>query len=87
MTASKAVAGGIAANVVTLSLWVISLIPGWDRVPQQPKAAIIALVSSGVAAAIVYFSPSNKQTVRESAAAESPEAPQPLGHPVMAPAN
>jgi hypothetical protein len=62
-TASKAVAGGIAANLVTIALWLISLIPGWADVPMEPKAAIIALVSAGIGAAIVYYAPANKQTV------------------------
>lgn len=63
MTATKAIAGGVAANIVTVVLWAISSIPGWDAVPDQPKAAIIALVSAGVGAAIVYFAPANKETV------------------------
>lgn len=58
-TSTKAVAGGIGANVVTIVLWGLSQIPGWEGVPLEPKAAIIALVSSGVGAAIVYFSPAN----------------------------
>lgn len=62
MTATKAIAGGIAANIVTVILWAISNVPGWDAVPEQPKAAIIALVSAGVGAAIVYFAPANQQT-------------------------
>ena len=67
MTATKAIAGGVAANIITVVLWAISSIPGWDTVPDQPKAAIIALVSSGVGAAIVYFAPANKQTLTETA--------------------
>jgi hypothetical protein len=67
MTATKAIAGGVAANVITVVLWTISNIPGWAAVPDQPKAAIIALVSSGVGAAIVYFAPANKQTVTVTA--------------------
>jgi hypothetical protein len=67
MTATKAIAGGIAANVVTVILWAISIVPGWSGVPDQPKAAIIALVSAAVGAAIVYFAPSNQQTVAEPA--------------------
>ena len=66
MTATKAIAGGVAANIVTVVLWVISSIPGWGAVPDQPKAAIIALVSAGVGAAIVYFAPANEQTLTAS---------------------
>jgi hypothetical protein len=84
MTASKAVASGIAANIVTLCLWAISTIPGWDHVPDAPKAAIIALVSSGVAAAIVYFAPANKQTVAELAPAVAGAPAQPVGNPQLA---
>lgn len=67
MTATKAIAGGIAANIVTVILWGISSIPGWDAVPEEPRAAILALASAAVGAAIVYFAPSNQQTVTETA--------------------
>ena len=63
MTATKAIAGGVAANIVTIILWMISSIPGWSSVPQEPKSAIVALVSAGIGAAIVYFAPSNKETL------------------------
>ena len=63
MTATKAVAGGIATNVIVVVLWGISRIPGWATIPDEPKAAIIALVSAAVGAAIVYYSPANKQTL------------------------
>jgi len=67
MTATKAIAGGVAANIITVILWAMSSIPGWDLVPEQPKAAIIALVSTGVGAAIVYFAPANQQTLTKTA--------------------
>jgi hypothetical protein len=67
MTATKAIAGGVAANIVSVILWGISNIPGWDAVPDQPKAAILALVSAGVGAAIVYFAPANQQTLTATA--------------------
>jgi hypothetical protein len=63
MTATKAIAGGVAANVVTIILWAVSNIPGWGVVPDEPKAAIIALVSAGVGALIVYFAPANAPTL------------------------
>ena len=63
MTATKAVAGGVAANIVTIIVWAISTIPGWKTVPDEPKAAILGLISGAVGAAIVYYAPSNKQTV------------------------
>ena len=63
MTASKAIAGGVAANIVTIVLWMIASIPGWSSVPEEPRAAILALVSAGIGAAIVYFAPANKETV------------------------
>lgn len=71
MTATKAIAGGVAANIVTIILWAISNVPGWGAVPDQPKAAILALVSAGVGAAIVYFAPSNKQTLTAAASERS----------------
>lgn len=63
MTATKAIAGGIAANIVTVILWGISSIPGWEAVPEEPRAAILALASAAVGAVIVYYAPSNQQTV------------------------
>ena len=60
MTATKAVAGGVAANLVTIVLWLLAEIPGWATVPDEPKAAIIALVSAAIGAAIVYFAPANR---------------------------
>jgi hypothetical protein len=59
-TATKAVAGGIAANVVTIALWGLAMIPGWATVPDEPKAAIIALVSAAIGAGLVYIAPSNR---------------------------
>jgi len=75
MTATKAVAGGVAANVVTVVLWVISNVPGWKTVPDEPKAAIIGLVSAAVGAMIVYFAPANKETFT----ATVPESDRELG--------
>ena len=63
MTATKAIAGGVAANIVTIVLWVISTFPAWDAVPDEPRAAITGLVSAAVGAAIVYFAPANRQTL------------------------
>ena len=58
-TATKAVAGSIAVNVGTVALWLLTLVPGWDMVPLEPQAAIIALVNAAIGAAIVYFAPAN----------------------------
>ena len=63
MTATKAIAGGVAANIVTVILWAVSNIPGWSAVPDEPKAAMIALVSASVGALIVYFAPANTPTL------------------------
>jgi hypothetical protein len=63
MTASKAVAGGVAANLVTIGLWLLAQIPGWATIPDEPKAAIIALASAAIGAVVVYFAPANRQTV------------------------
>ena len=73
MTATKAIAGGVAANIVTTILWMISSIPGWSSVPDEPKAAVIALVSAGIGAAIVYFAPSNKETLAVKSTERGPE--------------
>ena len=64
-TATKAVAGAVAANLVTIALWLISLIPGWAIIPDEPKAAMIALVSAVIGAAVVYFAPPNRRTVHD----------------------
>ena len=79
MTATKAIAGGVAANVVTIILWIISTIPGWGTVPDQPKAAITALVSAAVGAMIVYFAPPNRETVTAPASERTGDLPSSFG--------
>ena len=79
MTATKAIAGGVAANIITVILWAMSSIPGWNLVPEQPKAAIIALVSTAVGAAIVYFAPANQQTLTKTAPERVGERGAPFG--------
>lgn len=73
MTATKAIAGGVAANIVTIVLWMVASIPGWSSVPEEPRAAIIALVSAGIGAAIVYYAPSNKETLAVKSTEKSRE--------------
>jgi hypothetical protein len=63
MTATKAVAGGIAGALVVIADWLLTLIPGWEQIPAEPKGAISFLLSCGIAAGLVYIAPSNKQTV------------------------
>jgi hypothetical protein len=59
-TASKAVAGGIAANLVTIAVWGLTMIPGWAEIPLEPKAAIVSLVVSAIGAGLVYLAPPNR---------------------------
>ena len=63
MTATKAVAGGIGGALVVIANWLLTTIPGYVDIPTEPKGAISFLVSAGIAAGLVYFAPSNKQTV------------------------
>ncbi len=79
MTSTKAIAGGIGANIITLVLWAVSSIPGWSAMPEQPRAAILALVSAGVGAAIVYFAPANQHTLPQTAPERDVEARAPFG--------
>jgi hypothetical protein len=65
-TATKAVAGGIAMNLGTIALWALGHIPGWMTVPDEPKAAIIALVSTAIGAGVVYYAPANKEVVADA---------------------
>lgn len=60
MTSAKAIAGGIAGNLVTIALWAVSLIPGWTDIPDEPRAAIIAIISTAIGAGAVYFAPANR---------------------------
>ncbi len=64
MTATKAIAGGVAANLVTVALWLLEFTPGWMTIPDTPKAAIISLVSTGIGVAVVYYAPPNRETVK-----------------------
>lgn len=60
MTAGKAVAGGIGGALVIIAEWLLTLIPGWTAIPEQPKGAITFLVATGITAALVYVAPANK---------------------------
>lgn len=60
MTASKAAGGVVAGHLVTLALWGLTEIPGWDSIPQEPQLAIAALVITGISWSCVYFAPANK---------------------------
>jgi hypothetical protein len=63
MTATKAVAGGVGGAVVVIANWLLTLIPGWQEIPDDPRGAIVFLVSTGITAACVYFAPANMQKV------------------------
>ena len=63
VTATKAVAGGIGGALVVIADWLLTLIPGWEQIPEQPKGAITFLVATGITAGLVYVAPANKQTV------------------------
>jgi len=65
MTSSKAVAAGIAAQLVTIATWALSLIPRWQEIPDPVQSALYGLVSAGIAAAVVYYAPANQQIVSE----------------------
>lgn len=58
-TRSKAVSGGVAANLVLIAVWLLTLIPGWEMVPDVPKSAIVALVSGGIGYLSVFYAPAN----------------------------
>lgn len=58
-TATKAVAGGIGGALVIVANWLLTLIPGWALIPDEPRGAIVFLVSAGIAAVLVYFAPAN----------------------------
>ena len=59
-TRSKAVGGGVAGNFVNIALWLLTLISGWDQIPDIPKASIIALVSGGIGYLSVFYAPANR---------------------------
>ena len=61
MTATKAVAGGIGGALVVIAEWLLTLVPGWEQIPAQPKGAISFLIASGITAGLVYFAPPNRQ--------------------------
>lgn len=65
MTATKATAGAVAGWLVTIAVWLLTRIPGWESVPLEPQAALIGLVTAGIGYGTVYFAPSNKATVDE----------------------
>lgn len=63
MTATKAHAGGVAGALVVIANWLLTLIPGWAGVPDEPRGAITFLVSSGIVWLAVYYAPANQATV------------------------
>jgi len=63
MTSTKAVAGGVGAYLATIAMWLLTLIPGWAEIPEEPKAAISALVIAGIGYGLVYWSPANRHTI------------------------
>lgn len=71
MTTTKALAGGVAANVIIIALWLLELIPGWETVPMAPKAAIIELVIAGIGYGLVYVAPPNRLLSLPSTVAET----------------
>lgn len=85
-TASKAVAGGIGAQIVTVAIWALGHLPGWATIPDEPKAAIISLVSAGIGGLIVWLAPAN-QTVTTAVDTRPVEPPSsltpltPIGEP------
>lgn len=64
-TRSKAVSGGVAANLVLIAVWLLTLIPGWETVPDVPKSAIVALVSGGIGYLSVFYAPANRTMTTE----------------------
>lgn len=71
MTSTKAVAAGIAGNLIVVANWLLTIIPGWMMIPDEPRAAIIALVSGGIGALFVWYAPANR-----SVTASAPGAPE-----------
>jgi hypothetical protein len=63
MTATKANAGGVAGAVVVIANWLLTLVPGWMAVPDEPRGAITFLVSSGIVWLAVYLAPANEHTL------------------------
>lgn len=78
MTSSKAIGGAVSAQLVTVTLWLLTLIPGWDTVPDEPRMAIAALVLSGIGYLVVYYSPANRDTMTTPEGI-SPSRPSPSG--------
>ena len=64
MTSSKAIAGGVSASMVTVANWLLTLIPGWATIPDEPRAALQFIVVTAIAAATVYLAPANAVKIR-----------------------
>jgi hypothetical protein len=65
MTSTKAVAGSIGGALVVIADWLLTLTPGWEQIPAQPKGAISFLVSAGIVGGLVYFAPANAKVLTE----------------------
>ena len=74
MTSTKAVAAGVAAQFVIIASWLVTLVPGWMSVPEPVQSAVHSVVSAGIAAVFVYYSPANKQTVEANDTTTPPDS-------------
>jgi hypothetical protein len=63
VTATKAVAGGVGGSLVVIANWLVTLIPGWSEIPDEPRGAIVFLLSTAITAGLVYYAPSNKHVM------------------------
>lgn len=70
-TSTKAVAGGIGGALVIIANWLLTLIPGWEGIPAEPRGAIAFLVSTGITAALVYYAPANALKVSVNAESDA----------------
>lgn len=63
-TTSKAKAAGFAAPIGALVSALLSMVPGWDRLPPDVATAILVLVGTVINVAVVYWAPPNQPESR-----------------------
>lgn len=65
MTSSKAIAAGVGAWITgIIGFYLPFYVPRWDMMPPNVQGYFASLVSAGVTAAIVFYAPANRHTVK-----------------------
>lgn len=60
-TFTKANVAGVAGPLIIVATWLLTLIPRWAEIPDEPRGALVFLVSVVIGWTLVYLAPANQQ--------------------------